>query len=244
MRCATCALALLASIALEASASAQTSSPSAQTLRVVAAEAVIRTQPDRTSAGIATVKRGTVLDAQGRWGEWYMVSIPGEPGTPPRTGYVAASDVATPSAAPTAALGRGPLPADWQARYDRAHARLVTGKALPWVGLGVGLGGMTGTAVYVIRNMKTECSGSSGYYGAVSCQTSYNRKLAALGILGSAGAGLTLVAIGVREERSAKRELDELEREKARLQGGASKQHKSVTLAVGPQAQLTLRIAW
>jgi hypothetical protein len=238
MKRVTCALVLLTGVALAAAASAQT-------VQVAAVEAAIRAQPDPASTPITTVKRGVVLETKGRWGTWHIVVVPGDTTVPPRTGYIAAADVATPGETPPASALSAPMPADWQARYNRALQRQHSGKTMPWIGLGVGLGGIVATAVAVRQGGQTHCAEpSSSYQTFVTCETTYNRKAMFFGMAGSLGAAFGMIAAGGRQVRQATRELEELEREKARLQIKPPERQQGLTIAAGRGVQVTYWITW
>jgi hypothetical protein len=237
MKSIGCALVLLAGVILVPVASAQT-------VQVAAAEAAIRSQPDRTSSPIATVKRGVVLETKGRWGDWHIVVVPGNPTEPVRTGYIAAADVvALGVTTPTTALA-APMPADWQARRNRALQRQRSGRTLPWVGLGVGLGGIGATAAAVHHSKKTQCPEPNSPYGLVWCETTYSRTTLFLGMTGSLGAAFAFIWAGGRQVGQATRELEELERERARLQSKPPERQQGLTVRAGRGIQVTYWITW
>lgn len=84
--CAVVTLSVLSfAVANEASAG--------DTVRVVSAEATIRLNKEETSAAVAVVKIGTVLEVQSHDGDWYGVLLPPDPSGVARFGYVSGRDV-------------------------------------------------------------------------------------------------------------------------------------------------------
>jgi uncharacterized protein YgiM (DUF1202 family) len=101
-RTALCILAVFAAFGAARAASAET-------VRVVAARANVRERPDLKSPVIAGVRSGTILQVEGREGNWYRVRLEGPTRRGGRTGYISAALVA-PEAAEPSLEGARPLP--------------------------------------------------------------------------------------------------------------------------------------
>lgn len=86
----------------------EAAAPSRTSLRVTAARANVRLNPNLQSPAILAVPAGTVLDSTGKEGDWYVVILPGEGRG--RQGYIAAPLVELLPQAATAAPPSAPRP--------------------------------------------------------------------------------------------------------------------------------------
>jgi hypothetical protein len=189
----------------------------AQTIRVTSLEAAVRARPDPAAEILALVKAGTLFDVVARQEKWYEVRLPASGGTPERRGFVLADVVeplpvrgAPPPPAPAgltaagSAAGARPLPADWQARRDRALADTGSGKSKIRISIPITLVGL-GIAMY------------AGYGSLFTDQKMEPDEWAMLGGGGALTAvGFTLMARGRSQVARATRELLILEDEKQR----------------------------
>jgi hypothetical protein len=91
---------------LGAAAGQSTDTASAETVRVLAAETMVRVSPDPNSLVLLKVPGGSILDVKAKEGAWYAVWLPGDAQGLRRMGYLPASDVerfgggSAPAAAP------------------------------------------------------------------------------------------------------------------------------------------------
>ncbi len=90
----------------------ETTAVAAESVRVAAAGAVIRAEPNARSAVVLTVSRGTVLEVIGRSGDWYRVLAPPDPQGTRVAGYILARQVAAEPAAGRGAPGLPPQKTD------------------------------------------------------------------------------------------------------------------------------------
>jgi len=224
-------------------ASAQTSS-----IRITAAEAVVRQSADPQSAAIVTVKAGTVLEIAAERNGWYEVILPATGGAAQRRGYVPASSAErfneprpnldlSPAAAASA-----PLAADWQGRHDRAVGRRRSGVTMFWIG---GITALTGGAINI--------------YGFIRQATMTDEEREAESFwdlqgpaLALVGGGVALTAVGSRKMRRAAEEMLLLEQERTRAQKGVVYSHPlidgklqtALDLEAGRQMSATIRMSW
>jgi hypothetical protein len=226
------------------------SAASAQTIRVTSPEAAVRARPDVAAEIVTTVKAGTVLDVASRQEKWFEVRLPASGTTPERRGFVLADVVellpvrdvtAAPPAGgvtPPAAAGAGSLPADWQARRDRALRTERSGRTKIRIAIPIVL---TGLAAMLY-----------GTYGSLFSDQKIDAK--EWGIIGAGGGltavGVVLTARGRTQIASATRELLILEDEKQRVRDlpavvtfGSDRARVSVT--VGAQRiAAAVRLGW
>lgn len=110
----------------------------AQEVRVVADGTPVRLDPNDSSPVITTVAAGTTLEWVGESGDWYAVTVAGQPGQDEVIGYVLASQVevvagaAPPGAPPVPGAPTGALPAtlgipDVEVRYEAERRRRSSG---------------------------------------------------------------------------------------------------------------------
>src|SRR5258708_535419 len=138
-----------------------TSVAAADTVRVTKQQAVVRLNPEGTSAVVAQVNLGTVLDVRSRQGSWYSVLLPPDSQGLRRSGFIAADDVeqfetamtpqptivqpnlirpSPPAPDPSGAMPiprANGLPPDWQNRYEMALSEKSSGNAKIWTGVGL-----------------------------------------------------------------------------------------------------------
>lgn len=198
-----------------------------QSVRVLAAEAAVRLNPEQQSTVLVTVPVGTVLELGGEQrGEWYPVILPPDASGLRRSGYVLATAVEplsklsvlnqplAPSPTPRAAAANSL--AEWQWRYDQALAKRRAGRAKFWSGWGV----FTAGAFLHAFGQRKDCvdwqtpyiPGQGIFFGRDCVTHSEPMKWAGIG---TEIGGLTLVIWGGNQTADANKQLKALEATKA-----------------------------
>lgn len=212
------AVALLAVVAVVASAV----DAGAQQVRIVVDETPVRLDPSDSSPVITTMPAGTLLEWVGESGDWYAVTVAGQPGQDEVIGYLLASQVevisgaATPGApaapaAPTGGLlGSLGIP-DVEARYEAERRRRSSGVSkLVWGLVIIGAGYAALEFVPPLQEpVAADYDTAEEYQDAVDLRSSAETgRTVATGLGAAVGAwGLTDIGLGWRNMRNLELEL-------------------------------------
>lgn len=222
-----------------------------RSVRVTASEAVVRLKPDPQSPAITTVKVGTLFTVSGQQGEWYEVLLPATAESSSPRGYILAELVEPFAAGPTVpsrlalpgVVSPSPaaaLPADWQARYDRAIERKRAGRVKALIGMPSMWAGVALTVYGSIKSSKDEYQ--DGPFSALGG--------AGLGLWAG---GLYFMVRGWLEMGAATQELLLLETERANIQQGPISRgsfdesgvlQTRLLVSIGPQPAVAVHMSW
>lgn len=206
---------------LLAAASLLPADAGAQQVRIIADGTAIRLDPNATSPVIVELASGTLLEYTGESGDWYAVSVAGDPGQDDVIGYVLASEVELVGAVPgieppTGAMppaGPGPLIGIPSLQEQYEDARRSRSSGVGKVIWGLVLAGGSYAALEYVPPLQVPVA--EDYDDADSYQSALDRRSAAetgrsvgMALGGALGAwGVAQIAMGWRNMRSLELEL-------------------------------------
>ena len=173
----TAAVMRIAALILLAVASFVPAEAGAQQVRIRADGTAIRLDPDATSPIIVELAAGTLLKYTGESGDWYAVSVEGDPGQEEVIGYVLASEVELVGAGAGAEPPTGTMAGipGLQEQYEDARARRSAGVGkVIW---GLALAGASYAALEFVPPLQVPDPGD--YDDADSYQSALDRRDAA-----------------------------------------------------------------
>lgn len=211
----------VAALILLAVASLLPADAGAQRVRIIADGTAIRLDPNATSPIIVELASGTLLEYTGESGDWYAVSVPGDPGQDDVIGYVLAGQVELVGAVPGIEPPVGAMPPtgpgpvigipSLQEQYEDARASRSSGVSkVIW---GLVLAGGSYAALEFVPPLQVPVP--DDYDDADSYQSALDRRSAAetgrsvgMALGGALGAwGAAQIAMGWRNMRSLELEL-------------------------------------
>jgi hypothetical protein len=221
-------------------------------IRITAADAVVREKANPESAPIVTVAAGTVLEVVAERDGWYEVMLPATATRAQTRGYVSAAAaerfgaerprLTLPSTASNPSTTPGTLAPDWQGRYDRAASRRKSGVVKTWIGGPMALAGGAWIWYAFIKD------------ATASEEEREQEDYWKMQIPGYAltGTGAVILALGQRQIRRAAEEMLLLETERTRAQQGVLFSHPitegalqtHVDVGVGREMSASLRMSW